>query len=54
VVQLLKFGRVVRPYLGIRLGPPSITSQMKVKGVMVLEVAPGGPAAAAGVTPTTR
>jgi S1-C subfamily serine protease len=54
VQQILQFGRVMRPYLGISLAPAPLLSQLGIKGVLVLEVAPSGPAARAGLQATKR
>jgi S1-C subfamily serine protease len=46
--------RVMRPYLGVSLAPPSLISNMGREGVLVMDVAPNGPAARAGVKGTSR
>jgi S1-C subfamily serine protease len=52
--KILEFGRAVRPYLGVALAPATLARRLGIKGVVVLGVAPGGPAAAAGVRPSSR
>jgi serine protease Do len=53
--QLIASGRVVRPYLGVYLQPltPDLAAELNLppdtKGALVAEVAPGSPAAAAGL-----
>lgn len=53
--QLIRNGRVIRPYVGITFGgdiDPGIATQYNLPvdhGVFVREVSPGGPAAAAGL-----
>ncbi|GBF95718.1 protease Do-like chloroplastic [Raphidocelis subcapitata] len=54
VQQILEFGRVVRPYLGVALAPATMAQRLGAAGAVVLSVAPGGPAAAAGVRPSSR
>lgn len=54
VQQILQFGRVVRPYLGVALAPATVAQRLGLEGVIVLSVAQGGPAAAAGLKPTQR
>ena len=43
-MQVLMYGRVVRPVLGITLAPPQAVRQLGQDGVLVLEVMPGSPA----------
>ena len=54
VDQILKYGNVVRPVLGVTVAPPQILRQLGEDGVLVLDVPAGTPAAAAGVRGTTR
>ena len=54
VEQVLKYGRVVRPILGITIAPPQTVRQIGVEGVLVLEVPSGGPAERAGIKGTFR
>lgn len=54
VEQILQYGKVVRPILGITIAPPQTVRQMGVEGVLILEVPPGGPAANAGLRGTYR
>ncbi|MFO0867636.1 MAG: trypsin-like peptidase domain-containing protein [Pirellulales bacterium] len=49
VPQLLKYGRAIRPVLGVRIAPDSMLGSQQVRGVMVLAVQPGSPAAVAGL-----
>lgn len=49
VEQILRYGHVVRPVLGINLAPPQALRQLGLQGVLVLDVAPGTPAAKAGL-----
>jgi S1-C subfamily serine protease len=49
VSQILMYGRIIRPVLGITLGPSTALRQLGLEGVFILEVSPGSPAAAAGL-----
>jgi S1-C subfamily serine protease len=50
VPRLIRDGKVVRPMLGIAALPPQVNEALKLpKGVGVVEVTPGGPAAKAGL-----
>jgi S1-C subfamily serine protease len=55
VPELIEYGRVVRPLLGVyfddRLSAV-VTRRLGVEGVLIRDVAPGGPAAAAGLEGT--
>jgi S1-C subfamily serine protease len=52
--QLIKYGKITRPGLGIEEAPDQIAQKLGIKGVLILNVTPGGPAAKAGLRPTTR
>ncbi len=52
--QIIQFGRVVRPIMGISFAPDAAVEQLGVTGVLVLNARDGGPAAKAGVHGTTR
>ena len=49
VPQLIQFGKVIRPGLGISLIPDSIAARWGVKGVVIAKVQPGSMAAQAGL-----
>jgi len=49
VPQLLKFGKLTRPGLGINILSDQIAMQQKIEGVVILGVAPGGAADLAGI-----
>ena len=49
VPQLIKFGKVIRPGLGISLIPDSIADRWGVEGLVIARVQPGGPASRAGL-----
>ncbi|CAN6483670.1 unnamed protein product [Victoria cruziana] len=54
VEQLVKFGKVTRPILGIKFAPDQSVEQLGVSGVLVLDAPPNGPAGKAGLQPTKR
>jgi S1-C subfamily serine protease len=54
VDQIINFGRVVRPIIGISFAPDASVEQLGVSGVLVLDAREGGPAAKAGIRGTTR
>ncbi|EEF37659.1 protease Do-like 1, chloroplastic [Ricinus communis] len=54
VEQLVKFGKVTRPILGIKFAPDQSVEQLGVSGVLVLDAPASGPAGKAGLQPTKR
>lgn len=54
VDQLVKYGKVTRPVLGITFAPEQSVEQLGVSGVLVLDAPPTGPAGKAGLKATTR
>ena len=54
VEQILTYGKVVRPILGITIAPPQTVRQLSIEGVLILEVPPNTPAAKAGLRGTYR
>jgi S1-C subfamily serine protease len=54
VPQLIREGQVSRPGLGIQIAPDQVAQQLKLKGVLVVDVLPNSPAAKAGIQPTRR
>lgn len=54
VPQLISYGRVVRPALGVTLADDRLTRSWGLAGVLVVSVTPEGGAVAAGLRPTTR
>lgn len=44
VDQLVKFGKVTRPILGIKFAPDQSVEQLGVSGVLVLDAPANGPA----------
>ena len=54
VEQIIKFGRVTRPIMGITFAPDGAVEQLGLGGVLVLDAREGGPAWRAGVKATSR
>jgi S1-C subfamily serine protease len=54
VEQLIRYGRVVHPSLGVEVAEDYINQQLNLKGVLILSVAQGSSADKAGVRPTVR
>ncbi|NP_001289236.1 protease Do-like 1, chloroplastic [Pyrus x bretschneideri] len=54
VDQLVKFGKVTRPILGIKFAPDQSVEQLGLSGVLVLDAPANGPAGKAGLVPTKR
>ena len=57
VNQIIKFGRTIRPWLGLSLAPMTLMQggkRQKTEGVLVISVQVGSPAETAGVRGTTR
>ncbi|OVA07588.1 PDZ domain [Macleaya cordata] len=54
VDQLVKFGKVTRPILGIKFAPDQSVEQLGVSGVLVLDAPANGPAGKAGLKATKR
>lgn len=54
VEQLITYGRIVRPAIGISFAPDASVEQLGVSGVLVLDMPLGSPALEAGMQRTTR
>ena len=54
VEQIIKYGRVTRPIMGITFAPDAAVEQLGLGGVLVLDARDGGPAWRAGVKATSR
>ncbi|TXG54662.1 hypothetical protein EZV62_019918 [Acer yangbiense] len=54
VDQLVRFGKVTRPILGIKFAPDQSVEQLGVSGVLILDAPANGPAGKAGLLSTKR
>ncbi|XP_042501963.1 protease Do-like 1, chloroplastic [Macadamia integrifolia] len=54
VDQLVKYGKVTRPILGIKFAPDQSVEQLGVSGVLILDAPANGPAGKAGLQSTKR
>jgi S1-C subfamily serine protease len=54
VPDLIEYGEVKRPLIGIEMVSTQLLNRMGLKGAMVLNVVPGSPAEKAGLLPTKR
>lgn len=54
VDQLVKFGKITRPILGIKFAPDQSVEQLGVTGVLVLDAPADGPAGKSGLKSTKR
>ncbi|CAH9083418.1 unnamed protein product [Cuscuta europaea] len=54
VDQLVRYGKVTRPILGVKFAPDQSVEQLGVSGVLVLDAPPNGPAGKAGLLATKR
>ncbi|KAK3284408.1 protease Do-like, partial [Cymbomonas tetramitiformis] len=54
VEQLIEYGRIVRPAIGISFAPDASVEQLGVSGVLVLDMPSDSPALEAGMQRTTR
>ena len=55
VPQLIEFGKVIKPGLGINIAPDSfVTNRLNTTGVLILNTIPGGGAQKAGLKATTQ
>lgn len=54
VPELIKYGKIIRPTIGVELLETSDIKRNQLEGPLVMEVVKGGPAAGAGLRPTRR
>jgi S1-C subfamily serine protease len=54
VPELIRYGKVIRPGIGIQIAEDQIADRLGVKGILVVDVVPGSSAAKAGIRPTQR
>ena len=54
IPEIIKYGRVIRPGLGITVANDSITRRLEIQGVLIINVQPGSSAGKAGLRETVR
>jgi S1-C subfamily serine protease len=54
VHQIIRYGRVIRPGLGIRIADDATAQRLNLPGILILQNEPSGAAAAAGLRGTSR
>jgi S1-C subfamily serine protease len=54
VPELIRYGKITRPGLGVQVAEDQLAEQLGVNGVLVVDVAPKSAAAKAGIRPTRR
>src|SRR5437899_1328738 len=54
VPELIRYGKVTRPGIGVQAAEDQIAQQLGVKGALVVDVVAGSAAAKAGIRPTKR
>ncbi|MBM3284816.1 MAG: PDZ domain-containing protein, partial [Candidatus Aminicenantes bacterium] len=52
VPQLIRYRKVIQPGLGIRMAEDYLARELRIEGVLVVDVEPQGAAARAGILPT--
>lgn len=54
VPEIIKFGKVIRPGLGLTIANERIAQQLDIEGVLIINVQPGGAAEEAGIIGTRK
>ncbi len=54
VPQLIRYGKIIRPGLGVQVAEDQLTRALGLTGVLIVDVVPGSSAAKAGIRPTMR
>src|ERR1043166_8281269 len=54
VPELIRYGKVTRPGIGVQIAEEQLAERLGVTGVLVIDVFPGSAAAKAGIRPTRR
>jgi S1-C subfamily serine protease len=53
-LELIRYGKVTRPGIGVQIAEDQIAQQLGIKGILVVDVVSGSAAARAGLRPTRR
>jgi S1-C subfamily serine protease len=54
VSELIRYGKVTRPGIGVQIAEEQIADRLGVQGILIVDVVPGSAAAKAGLRPTRR
>lgn len=54
VPEILKFGKVTKPGIGVSIASRAVTRRLNIDGVLILSITPGSPAENIGLQPTRR
>lgn len=54
VPELIRYGKVIRPGLGVQVAEDQLAQELGLSGVLVVDIVPGSVAAKAGIRPTRR
>lgn len=54
VPEILKFGKVTKPGIGVSIASRAVTRRLNIDGVLILSITPGSPAEKIGLKPTRR
>jgi len=54
VPEIIRHGKVIRPGIGVTLASDRVTKRLDIKGLLVINVQPGGPADKAGIRETRQ
>ena len=54
IPELVKYGKIKRPTLGIEIAPNAVLQRLRKRGLLIVNVIEGGPADQAGLQPTYR
>ncbi len=54
VPEIIKFGKVIRPGIGVTIANERITRQLDIEGILIIDVQPRGSAEEAGIRGTRR
>ena len=54
IPELIEFGKIKRPSLGVELASPNIITRYQLEGPLIIDVVPGSNAEKSGIQPTLR